>query len=184
VNPKEVGRNRAIPIRTAVIQAALIVVIGASISWAEIRGFQDRNGYWRFGRVSAGTHRPYERIIRAASGRFGVEHDLILAVIKAESNFDDRAVSPKGARGLMQLMPGTAQDLKIGDPFDPEENIFGGALYLKKMLVRFAGDLRLALAGYNAGPEKVEMYKGIPPFRETREFIDRVLEHYEAYRSN
>jgi soluble lytic murein transglycosylase len=112
-----------------------------------------------------------------------VEPSLIKAVIKAESDFDHRALSEKGAQGLMQLMPETAGDMKVEDPFNPEENIFGGSRYLSLMLERFGNDKRLALAAYNAGPERVEEFKGVPPFQETRSFVERVLYYYQQYRS-
>ena len=105
-------------------------------------------------------------------------------MIKAESDFDENAVSQKGAQGLMQLMPGTANDMDVDNPFNPEENIFGGTRYLGLMMKRFKKNIRLALAAYNAGPEKVEEYKGIPPFRETKNFINRVLKYYKQYSAN
>ncbi len=123
----------------------------------------------------------YEDIINKASGKFGVDRSLIKAVIKAESDFNHQAVSHKGAQGLMQLMPQTAQVLDVKDPFDPEANILGGTKYLSSLIKRFKGDIRLALAAYNAGPETVESYKDIPPFDETRGFVDRVLTYAGGY---
>ena len=125
----------------------------------------------------------YEGIIAQASQRFKVEPSLIKAVIKAESDFNHRAVSQKGAQGLMQLMPGTADAMRVDNPFNPEENIFGGTRYLSLMLSRFSNDKRLALAAYNAGPEKVESHRGVPPYAETRSFVDKVLQYYSQYRS-
>lgn len=104
---------------------------------------------------------------------------LVRAVIMAESAEDPLAISPKGAMGLMQLMPGTAKELGVSDPFSPHENVKGGVSYLSMMLKRFDGDVKLALAAYNAGPGAVEKHRGIPPFEETRAFVDRVLKFYK-----
>ncbi|MEM1245037.1 MAG: lytic transglycosylase domain-containing protein [Acidobacteriota bacterium] len=100
---------------------------------------------------------------------------LVRAVIQAESSFDPRALSPKGAMGLMQLMPSTARELGVSDPWDPEQNVRGGTRYLRRMLDQFDGQVDLALAGYNAGPGAVQRYGGVPPYRETVGYIDRVL---------
>jgi len=124
----------------------------------------------------------YDDIIHTASNRYGVDCSLIKAVIKAESNFNHRAVSQKGAQGLMQLMPQTAQVLQIEDPFDPEANIIGGTRYLSSLLKRFEGNVRLALAAYNAGPDRVDTYQDVPPFLETRGFVERVLKYAGLYK--
>ncbi len=123
----------------------------------------------------------YEDIITRASESFGVDSALIKAVIKAESDFDHMAVSEKGAQGLMQLMPHTAEMMAVGDPFDPEANILGGTRYLGSLLERFNGDHRLALAAYNAGPGRVEAHRDVPPFEETRVFVDRVLKYLKQF---
>jgi soluble lytic murein transglycosylase-like protein len=117
----------------------------------------------------------YDPIIE--SHREHLDPDLIRAVIRAESNWSPKAVSRAGAMGLMQLMPGTARLLGVRNAFDPAENIRGGVAYLRAQLERF-GRLDLALAAYNAGPEAVEKYGGIPPFRETREYVRRILRRY------
>jgi soluble lytic murein transglycosylase-like protein len=116
-----------------------------------------------------------ESICRAAA-KYHLPAELIRGVIQAESDFQVRAVSPAGAQGLMQLMPDTARELGVEDPFDIDQNIDGGSQYLRKMLDRFGGDLKLALAAYNAGPGTVAKYGGrVPPFAETRAYVQKVL---------
>jgi len=105
---------------------------------------------------------------------------LVEALIRVESAFNARAVSHKGAMGLMQLMPGTAGELGVENAFDVDQNLRGGTAYLRQLLDRFSGDLTLALAGYNAGPGAVEKYRGVPPYRETTEYVHRVLTAYGA----
>ncbi|MBI5556661.1 MAG: lytic transglycosylase domain-containing protein [Deltaproteobacteria bacterium] len=128
--------------------------------------------------------RDYEPYINSVGSRYRVDPLLIKAVIKAESNFDCRALSGKGAQGLMQLMPGTARDMSVADPFDPKENIRGGACYLRKMLTLFEDDVHLALAAYNAGPETVKNVGGIPDIPETVDYVNKVLGHYRRYQSS
>ena len=126
----------------------------------------------------------YEAMIVTASQRYSVDSDLIRAVIKAESNFNHRAVSPKGALGLMQLMPETAQKMTVTNPFNPEENIQGGVKYLSKLLHLFNWNLPLALAAYNAGPERVIGRNEIPPIEETRNYVRRVRMYYRDFKEN
>jgi len=126
--------------------------------------------------------RDYAKVITSACERFSVDPHLVRAVIKAESNFDPKAVSHKGAIGLMQLMPDTAREMGVSDPFDPVENIHGGVGYLSQLLNSLNGDVSLALAAYNAGPKRVMSYNGIPPFRETRDYIERVLSYYQRFK--
>ena len=123
----------------------------------------------------------YDPHIRLACRRYGMDYNLVKAVIKAESAFDAQAVSPQGAKGLMQLMPGTSKDLGVLDPFDPYQNIDGGVRYLKDMLSRFNNDVILALAAYNAGPESVQKHGGVPPYDETQTYVQRVLDFYSRF---
>ena len=115
-----------------------------------------------------------------ASAAFHLDPDLVNSVIHAESGFNLRAVSPKGALGLMQLMPATANQLGVGNAFDPEANVAGGSRYLRELLERYNFDLVKALAAYNAGPKRVEQYRGVPPFRETRAYVARVVHEYNT----
>lgn len=132
---------------------------------------------------AASPHGPdYSEVILSACKRFSVDPDLVRAVIKAESNFDPQALSPKGAMGLMQLMPDTARDMGVSDPFDPVENIHGGVGYLSRLLTNQNGDLIRALAAYNAGPTRVMTYGGIPPFRETWNYVKRVMNYYQIFK--
>lgn len=183
--------------------AALLLAVLAGPAGAEMYSFVDAKGVRHFSNVP--NDRRYEKVewvksreIRVPTARYVDPADfegylvevaaaytldpmLLKAVIKAESNFDCLAVSPKGALGLMQLMPGTARDMRVSDPFDPRQNIRGGARYLRKMLTLFDGDLDLALAAYNAGPEVVKNQGGIPAYPETTAYVERVLRHYKRY---
>lgn len=126
----------------------------------------------------------YEKIIRDSADKYGVSASLIKAVIHAESGYDPNAVSPKGASGLMQLMPGTARSLKVNNSFDPKDNVEGGVKYLRFLLDTFRGDVSLALAAYNAGLNKVAKFGGIPPYTETRTYVNRVLSYMQSYQAN
>ena len=185
------------------ISATLAIVVGNG--FCDIYKYVDKNGVIHFTNVptsSAGKYQVYIResgespktfpsspisgsfndlIIKAAQ-RHDIAVPLLRALIRAESNFNPRAVSKKGAMGLMQLMPQTAKGLNIRDPFDPKENIMGGARYFKQLFNRFEGKLPLAIAAYNAGPETVERHKRIPPIRETQDYVRRVLKYYHADR--
>ena len=117
-------------------------------------------------------------VVSSASGRYRLDPDLVNSVIKAESGFNTRAVSPKGARGLMQLMPGTALQLGVPDAFDPQANVEGGTKYLRELMELYNFDLVKALAAYNAGPQRVEQYKGVPPYYETRAYVARIVRDF------
>jgi soluble lytic murein transglycosylase-like protein len=124
----------------------------------------------------------YDGYIREASTRFNLPIPLIRAVVAVESNFNPTAVSHAGAQGLMQLMPKTAEEMGVDDPFDPRKNILGGTRYLRVLANAFDGDLVLTLAGYNAGHRAVSRYMGIPPFAETQRYVRRVLRLYYHYK--
>ena len=124
----------------------------------------------------------YDHFISEASRQYGVDSKLLKAMIKAESDFDPRAISKKGAMGLMQIMPENFEMLDLKNPFDPWENIKAGARYFKALHERFKGKLALSLAAYNAGPTAVDRYKNIPPFQETEEYVRRVLSYYRTFK--
>ena len=164
---------------------------------ADIYRYVDKDGVWHFTNVRTDAQyklyikttrktpsafiKEYDGIILQASRRFDVDVSLVKAIIKAESYFDHKAVSHKGAQGLMQLMPQTSDAMAVENPFDPEENIFGGTRYLSLLLKRFNNDKRLAVAAYNAGPERVETCNGIPPIAETEQFVKKVMNYYRDY---
>ena len=127
---------------------------------------------------------PYLSEIRAAAERYGLPEALISAVIRVESGFNPKAVSRKGARGLMQLMPSTASILGVRNSFDPGENIDGGARHLRSLIERFSNDVALALAAYNAGEQAVVTYRGIPPYAETQDYVARVMRFFEGTTTN
>lgn len=121
-------------------------------------------------------------IIQQAADRYQVDPALVRAIIMAESGCNPKAVSKKGAKGLMQLMPKTAESLGVKDSFNPEDNINAGVYYFKKLKNQFNGNIELALAAYNAGSGKVKKYQGVPPFRATKYYIKKVLEYYQMYK--
>jgi len=200
---KKIPFNPVIPSkmtkRLGLFFGAVFIFIWCPLVHADIYRYRDKNGVWHFTNIKSDkryklyirdySKRPlqyikeYDGIIRQASKRFKVDPNLIKAVIKAESDFNHRAISKKGARGLMQLMPQTADEMAVDNPFNPEENIFGGTRYLSILLERFKNNTQMALAAYNAGPEAVEDHRGIPPYHETRTFVKRVLSYYKKFKS-
>jgi len=196
-------RNSIRYILIGLITIALQISISSSTLYADIYMFIDQNGVVHFTNVlttSESDYRiyvkeqrddsygifsanHYDRFIREASDLYSISYPLLKAIIKAESDFNPRAVSKKGALGLMQLMPENIKAMNISDPFDPWENIMGGARYFRKMLDRFEGKLSLSLAAYNAGPTTVERYNHrIPPYKETENYVEKVLKFYYVYK--
>lgn len=180
-----------------------MLLFAASFSWAAVYTCRDAKGSIHFTNVpSTGgctkfiKDRPrrtkhsarsynsssYDEDIWLIGVRHNVDPYLIKAVIRTESDFNSRAVSKMGAQGLMQLMPETARELQVSDPFDPQENIDGGTRYLRQMLDTFNNDLMLSIAAYNAGPGAVKRAKGVPRIPETLQYVTRVLKHYRGYR--
>lgn len=150
------------------------------------RGFSKRkSSVFRCGDKSfiQSKQRAYKNTIRTYANQYGVDEDLVHSVVKQESCFNEKALSSAGAIGLMQLMPATASYLKVKDPWNPEQNIRGGVKYLSKMLKRFKGNKRYALAAYNAGPGKVIKYGGIPPYKETRNYVRKIMADYSLVKS-
>ena len=177
--------------------AGLIAIFFLSNAEADIFRFRDKEGVWHFSNTRSDARyrlyirtrgiggkqylKEYEDVIRKAAEQFGIEANLIKAVIRAESSFDPDAISESGAQGLMQLMPDTANDMKVDDPFDPEENIFGGTRYLSLLLQRFNQDKRLAIAAYNVGPTTVTKHNAVPPIPQTRRFVEKVMKFYREF---
>ncbi|MEJ2526249.1 MAG: lytic transglycosylase domain-containing protein [Desulfuromonadales bacterium] len=175
----------------------IVLLIGVSPAAADIYRYVDDEGVVHF--TDTPTHgrwdlylkeqpapgsgaRPYLDIIRRHAHVYGLEEALVKAVIKVESDYQPRSVSRKGAQGLMQLIPETARELQVQNPFDPAENIRGGTAYLRQMLDLFNDNLELALAAYNAGPNAVKRYGGIPPYDETQNYVRRVKHFLNYYR--
>lgn len=185
-------------ILTIVIINFFFFILHFECAQADIYRYKDENGVWHFTNVRSDRRYRlyiktdglkgkqyiinYDTIIRRAAEEFDVDPHLIKAVIIAESSFDPNAVSTSGAQGLMQLMPSTADDMNVNNPFDPEENIFGGTKYLSILLKRFKQDKRRALAAYNVGPTVVSNHDSVPPIPQTERFVERVLEYYRKFK--
>jgi len=198
-------------VKWRLLLCALLIMLITNLACADIYKYEDEEGVMHF--TDTPTHRgfkvfikdlkkdrklrtnfrltgfsrnpeEFDPIINTLSSEYGVDKSLVKAVIHAESGYNPNALSPKGASGLMQLMPGTARDLKVGNAFDPRDNIRGGVRYLRFLLDTFRGDVSLALAAYNAGLAKVSKYGGIPPYEETRNYVSRVLSYQKSYQNN
>lgn len=176
----------------AALACAMVLTAIPITAAAELYASVDENGVIHFTNIPSNpphrphrAHRadvtPYDDLIQEAAAFYSLPAAFVKAVIAAESAFDPTAVSSAGAQGLMQLLPKTATSMHVRDVFDPEDNIFGGTRYLRLMADHFDGDVRLAAAAYNAGPEAVKMAKGVPPFEETRVYVQRVLGLYQHY---
>jgi len=186
------------------VMAALIIftIMSGGIARADIYKYVDNEGVLHLTNMPSDHNAKYEMILREkrilfqpdldvnrydylitkAADKFKLDSALIKAVIKAESNFNHKAVSPVGAQGLMQLMPATASSMQVEDSFHPEKNIEGGARYLRYLLNTYKGDLTLALAAYNAGEKAVAKYNyNVPPYRETQNYVKRVMSFYRSY---
>ncbi len=182
--------NEDLPLRRhAVLMCWLAFIIGTVVLFLipgtlyNYNHLQSSESYSLQTAVPVETEPLFHSIIQEASDRYQVDPELIRAIIMAESSNNPRAISRKGARGLMQLMPATAKALGVEDSFDPENNIYGGVRYFRQLLDRFDGDTKIALAAYNAGSSKVRQYQGIPPFRATRYYIKRVFSYYNRYKA-
>ena len=197
--------NGILILRTVMAVLSALIIVTAHVAYADIYKFVDEEGvlhltnmptdhkakYVLVMREKRILFQPdidvnkYDYLITKAADKFKLDSALIKAVIKAESNFNHRAVSRAGAQGLMQLMPKTASDMKVEDSFHPEKNIEGGARYLRYLLNTYRGNLDLALAAYNAGEKAVAKYNyNIPPYRETKNYVKRVYSFYDSYRNN
>jgi len=152
----------------------------ASISFGSAKAESANSWSAKFGSAKFVPAPGLNQVVNSASAAYHLDPDLVNSVIHAESGFNSHAVSPKGARGLMQLMPGTANQLGVNDAFDPQANVTGGSRYLRELLERYNFDLVKALAAYNAGPQRVEQYRGVPPFRETRAYVARIVHEYNT----
>jgi len=173
-----------------------VLLIIPSKSLGDIYRFIDKNGVVRFTNVPTEPGGEliikekrfdprsikYEHLISKISKKYMMDDSLVKAVIRVESNFDTNAVSKAGAIGLMQLMPETAKDLRVSDPFDPEQNIEGGVRYLKYLIDRFEDNLPVAIAAYHAGEGAVKKYNGIPPFDSTQRYVEMVLKQFKKYK--
>jgi hypothetical protein len=166
------------PFTTPVDAHASVSVPFGSAKPDSAKSWSTKSGSAKFGSPKFVPAPALNQVVNSASAAYHLDPDLVNSVIHAESGFNSRAVSPKGARGLMQLMPGTADQLGVNDAFDPQANVTGGSRYLRELLERYNFDLVKALAAYNAGPQRVEQYRGVPPFRETRAYVARIVHEY------
>ncbi|MBU8911470.1 MAG: lytic transglycosylase domain-containing protein [Desulfobacterales bacterium] len=188
--------------KTGIILFVTLSIVCIDYAFADIYMYIDSSGVVHFTNVPTSSDyklyikekskkrlqristKKYDDIINKAQKKYGVEFSLIKAVIKVESGFNPKAVSKKGAKGLMQIMPGNFKTLFVKDPFNPLQNIMGGTLYLQRLLRRYQHKLPLVLAAYNAGPEAVDKHKRIPPYRETQDYVRKVMETYSQYKKS
>lgn len=186
--------------KTYIAVWSVLFVLYAVSARADVYMYIDQNGVVNFTNVPTSSDyklyikekpkkirshfnsKKYDVVIRKAQQRYGVDFSLIKAVIKVESEFNASAVSRKGAKGLMQIMPMNYKALSIKDPFDPMQNVMGGTYYLKILLKRYQNKLPLALAAYNAGPDAVDKYRAIPPYPETQKYVKKVMKTYSQYK--
>jgi soluble lytic murein transglycosylase-like protein len=185
----------------AVLLTVVSLLLIAGPAFSDIYRYIDENGVMHFTNaptsdkfklfmkerrifISKLDSNQFDPIIVEASKKYGLEAPLIKAVIKTESDFDPNAISNKGARGMMQIMPFNFRSLNVENPFDPNQSIDAGARYLRDMMDRFQGKLALSLAAYNAGPGAVDRYNGIPPYQETEEYVERVMRYYHRYKNS
>lgn len=185
--------------RMGILVAFLSVFVTVPVAQADIYMFIDSQGVLHFTNTPTSSEyklyikeRPkpaaatikYDGIIQEASDKFDLSFFLIKAIIKVESDFDSRAVSKKGALGLMQIMPQNLQAFNIREPYDPKDNIMGGSRYFKSLIERYSGKLPLALAAYNAGPTIVDKYRNIPPIKETEDYVKKVMKYFYLYKNS
>lgn len=205
-NPRRLKTNVCNRMTRRIFISAIFAMVcqflAVGTAWTDVYVHKDKDGILTFTNVP--NHSGYRRVIReinspssaptysaksfddvilSASNRHSIDADLIRAVIKTESDFNSNARSPKGAMGLMQLMPDTARQHNVLDAYNPLDNIEGGVRHLRLLLSRYRGDVELSLAAYNAGINAIERHGGIPPYAETREYVRRVLHFYDGYRA-
>ena len=195
-------KAEAMKLQMGMMLTLLLILWGGAPASADIYMYRDADGVMHFTNTpsspkyrlyirsskprfySPANNRQYDLIIREASRRHGVDFYLVKAIIQAESSFNPRAVSKKGARGLMQIMPQNYPSLNIKDPFDPHQNIMGGTLYFRTLYDRYNGKLALTLSAYNAGPTIVDRYQRIPPIDETERYVEKVMRFYRHYKNS
>lgn len=150
-------------------------------NYIKLNGYQGITNVQRTNNLTNRTQ--IDELIKEYSQKYGLDSDFVKAVVKQESGFNEKATSKCGAMGLMQLMPGTAKALNVNDPYNARDNIEGGVKYLKGLMDRFGGDMKLALAAYNAGPNAVKKYNGIPPYNETQNYVKNIMSMYQRIQS-